>query len=133
MRIGIFSDMINKELTFLVPRAVAAAGVIYLITLPLYGFCVDVPLGIVLGTIVMLVNFILIGYSAERAVERPISSAKRYMMLFYGIRMAICAALFILAAKSKYINLPSAVIPLFFPKIIYTLDAAVKKRKEGKD
>ena len=78
MRIKGLSPMINKELSFLLPGALILDGIIYLITLPFYGFCMEIPLGLVLGTAVMTLNFILLGYSSERAVEkRSVGAAKR--------------------------------------------------------
>lgn len=134
MRIKGFSPMINKELSFLFPRALILDGIIYLITLPFYRLCIEIPLGLVLGTLVMTLNFILLGYSSEHAVEkRSAASAKRYMFLFYIIRFTIMGALFAVSVKTTYINVVTAAIPQLYPKICYTLDAAVKKRKEGKD
>lgn len=133
MRIKGLSDMVNKELSFILPRAVILDGVIFLITLPLYKLSSEIPLGLCLGTLVMLVNFTLLGFSSERAVERTISSAKRYMFMFYIIRFAIMGCLFAISVKSPYINIVAAAIPQLYPKVFYTLNAAVKARKEGKD
>jgi hypothetical protein len=134
MRIKGLSKMVNKELDFLLPRALILDGIIYLITLPFYGFGIEIPSGLMLGTLVMALNFILLGYSSERAVEkRSVSSAKRYMFLFYLIRFTIMGVLFAVSVKTPHINVVTAAIPQLYPKICYTLDAAVKKRKEGKD
>lgn len=133
MRIKGLSSMINKELSFLLPRAIVLDVIIFLITLPFYKLSAEIPLGLALGTLVMAVNFILLGFSSERAVERSISSAKRYMFLFYIIRFAIMGCLFAVSVMSPYINVVAAAIPQLYPKISYTLEAAVKARKEGKD
>lgn len=131
MQIKLFSDMINKELSFIMPRALILDGIIFIATLPIYKLGWEIPIGLLLGTFVMLLNFVILGLSSERAVERPMGSAKRYMFLSYLLRFGIMAVLFMCAIKCSYINLFAAIIPQFFPKVIYTLDAAFKNRKGG--
>lgn len=133
MRIKMLSPMINKELSFLLPRTLIFDGVVYLITLPFCGFCLDIPLGLLLGTFVMLLNFVLLGISSEHAVERQVGAAKRLMTLSYIGRFAIMGCLFAFCVITGYANVVTAAIPTMYPRWSYTLDAAVKKRKEGKD
>lgn len=133
MRIKMFSPMINKELSFLLPRTFIFDGVVYLITLPFCGFHLDILLGLLLGTFVMLLNFVLLGISSEHAVERQVGAAKRLMTLSYIGRFAIMGCLFAFCVITGYANVVTAAIPTMYPRWSYTLDAAVKKRKEGKD
>ena len=72
-------------------------------------------------------------YNEKQTEKRSVSSAKRYMFLFYLIRFTIMGILFAVSVKTPYINVVTAAIPQLYPKICYTFDAAVKKRKEGKD
>ncbi len=133
MRFRLFSPMVSKELAFLLPRALVLDGIIFLISLPFYKPCIEIPAGLALGTLVMTLNFIILGFSAERAVERSVSSAKRYMFASYLVRFTIMGVLFAVSVRSPYINVVTAAVPQLYPRICYTLDAAVKKRKEGKD
>ncbi|MBQ2823025.1 MAG: ATP synthase subunit I [Oscillospiraceae bacterium] len=133
MRVRLLSPMITKELKFLAPRALILDCIIFLILLPFYKLCAEIPLGLAAGTLVMLLNFIILGLSSERAVERTIASAKRYMFASYLIRLAITGCLFVLCIKTPYLNIVTAAIPQLYPKICYTLNAAVQARKEGKD
>ena len=125
---GIFSEMIRRELKFLLPRAVIFDCVIYLISLPVYKFCWEIPLGLLAGTAVMLLNFIILGLSAERAVERPLSWAKGIMFGSYMLRLLITGVLFVAGLKLPQMNLLAAAIPQLYPKLAYTLDAMVKKK-----
>ena len=75
--------MVNDELNMLFPRSLMIDLVIFLATLPLYGFGWEIPLGLTLGTAAMLLNITLLGYASERTVERPLKQAKRYMFSFY--------------------------------------------------
>lgn len=120
--------MVSDELRFIVPWALVIDGIVFLVTLPLYKLGIEIPLGLLFGTFIMIVNFTLLGYSAERAVERPMKSAKRYMFMFYIIRFAIMGCSLVFAFKISVINPYAAFIPLFYPKIIYTLSPILNKK-----
>ncbi|MDE6762621.1 MAG: ATP synthase subunit I, partial [Oscillospiraceae bacterium] len=124
----LFSEMICRELKFLLPRALVLDLAVYLISLPVYRLCIEVPLGLLAGTAVMLLNFIILGLSSERAVERPLTSAKRYMFGSYMIRLLITGLLFVAGIKCPSINLVAAAIPQLYPKLAYTVHAAVKRK-----
>ena len=125
---GIFSPMIRRELKFLLPRVAIFDCVIYLISLPVYKLCAEIPLGLLTGTAVMLLNFIILGLSAERAVERPLSWAKGVMFGSYMLRLLITGVLFVAGLKLPQIHLLAAAIPQLYPKLAYTLDAMFKKK-----
>lgn len=133
MRIKGLSPMVNKELSFLFPRTLVFDGIVYLITLPFLGLRADIPLGLLLGTIVELLNFVILGISAEHAVEKTVTGARALMGVSYVIRFAIMGCLFAFCVITGYANVVTAAIPTLYPRWSYTLDAAVKKRKEGKD
>ena len=124
----LFSEMICRELKLLLPRALVLDLAVYLISLPVYGLCAEVPLGLLAGTFVMLLNFIILGLSSERAVERPLASAKGYMFGSYMIRLLITGLLFFAGIKCTSLNLVAAAIPQLYPKLAYTADAALKKK-----
>lgn len=120
--------MITRELKFLLPRALVLDLAVYLISLPVYKLCSEVPLGLLAGTAVMLLNFIILGLSSERVVERPLASAKGYMFGSYMIRLLITGLLFYAGIKLPQIDLLAAAIPQLYPKLAYTLNAAIKKK-----
>lgn len=120
--------MICRELKFLLPRALVLDLAVYLISLPVYRLCAEVPLGLLAGTAVMTLNFIILGLSSERAVERPLASAKRYMFGSYMIRLFITGLLFFAGIKCPSVNLVAAAIPQLYPKFAYTVHAAVKRK-----
>lgn len=122
------SEMIRRELKFLIPRALILDGAVYIISLPVYGLCAKVPLGLLAGTAVMLLNFIILGLSSERAVERPLASAKRYMFASYMVRLLITGVLFYAGLTLPQIDLVAAALPQLYPKLAYTMSAAVKKK-----
>lgn len=128
---GFLSEMIRHELRFLVPRALVFDGIVYIISLPVYGLCAEVPLGLLAGTAVMLLNFIILGLSSERAVEKPLAMAKGYMFGSYMLRLLITGLLFVAGIKLPQIHLLAAAIPQLYPKLAYTVNAAKLKRKGG--
>lgn len=123
--------MVNKELNFLAPKALIIDLVIFAATLPLYGLGISIPLGLLTGTAAMLINITLLGYASERAVERPLKSAKRYMFSFYLIRMCIMGAAIVAGYRLPFINGVCVCLPLFFPKVIYTVNAVITEKKGG--
>lgn len=125
--------MITDELNFIALPVVILDAAVLLAAAPFFGFTLDGIFGLLLGNAAMLANFILLGFSSERAVEKTAVSAKRYMLLFYFIRFAIMGAAMALAFHSDRINGFYTVIPLLYPKMIYTLSAVFPSifRKKG--
>ena len=125
---GFLSEMIRRELKFLLPRTLVLDCMIYIISLPVYKLCAEIPLGLLAGTAVMLLNFIILGLSAERAVEYPVNLAKGIMFGSYMVRLLITGVLFYAGVKLPQLNLLAAAIPQLYPKLAYTLDAMVKRK-----
>lgn len=130
MKIKGLSNMINEQLTFLMPRALAADLIVFAAALPFYGLDYRLVTGLLLGTDAMTANFILLGYSAERAVERTAASAKRYMLRFYIIRFAIMGAAIAAGFILPCFDPVCTFLPLLWPKIMYTGSAAVQHFKK---
>ncbi len=128
MKTKLFSRMIIDELSLLIPWSLILDSIIFLATLPVYKLRIQIPLGLALGTLTMIINIIVLGLSCERAVERPAASAKRFMFGSYVLRMVVIGCLFVLAFRSECINPLAAVIPVFFPKIIYTASGFIKSK-----
>ena len=125
--------MITDELKFIALPVVILDAVLLAVCFPFFGFTLDGIFGLLLGNAAMLANFILLGFSSERAVEKTAVSAKRYMLLFYFIRFGIMGAAMALAFHSNALNGFYTVIPLLYPKMIYTLSAVFPNifRKKG--
>ncbi len=123
--------MINEQLGFLLPKSLLADLLVFVAALPFYGLDYRIATGLLLGTAAMTVNIILLGYSAERAVERPTAkAAKRYMFSFYIIRFAIMGAALVIGFNMPYFNSVCTFIPLLWPKVLYT-GSAIFKRKDN--
>ena len=131
MKIPFLSRMVNEQFNFIMPKALLADLLVFVAALPFYGLAPEVPLGLLLGTAAMTANFLLLGYSAERAVEKPTQkSAQRYMFSFYLIRLTVMGAALAVGFNCDGINPVAVFLPLLWPKTIYTADAAIKHFKD---
>ena len=83
--------------------------------------------GAAAGTVVSALNFALLAISAEKAVTMTEKSAKLTMNGSYGVRYI--ATFLILGALMffKAVNPVTAILPLFVPKIAYTVTALKEK------
>lgn len=130
MRFAFFSNMINEQLRFLLPKTFIADVLIFIAALPFYGLDLTVALGLLLGTAAMTANIILLGISSEQAVERPtVKAAKRCMFSFYIIRFVIMGAALALGFNSVHCNSVCTFIPLLYPKTFYTAGAIFERKK----
>ena len=133
MKIRIFSKMINEQLEFLLPKILLADLLIFIAALPFYGLNITIPAGLLLGTAASLANFIILGLSSERAVERGSSkAAKRYMFSFYLIRLAIMGAALAAGFNCAYSNPVCTFIPLLYPKLFYSGSAIFNRGKNSR-
>lgn len=133
MKIRIFSKMINEQLEFLLPKILLADLLIFIAALPFYGLNITIPAGLLLGTAASLANFIILGLSSERAVERDSAkAAKRYMFSFYLIRLAIMGAALAAGFNCAYFNPVCTFIPLLYPKLFYSGSAIFNRGKNSR-
>ena len=133
MKIRIFSKMINEQLEFLLPKILLADLLIFIAALPFYGLNITIPAGLLLGTAASLANFIILGLSSERAVERgSAKAAKRYMFSFYLIRLAIMGAALAAGFNCAYFNPVSTFIPLLYLKLFYSGSAIFNRGKNSR-
>lgn len=133
MKIRIFSKMINEQLEFLLPKILLADLLIFIAALPFYGLNITIPAGLLLGTAASLANFVILGLSSERAVERgSAKAAKRYMFSFYLLRLAIMGAALAAGFNCAYFNPVCTFIPLLYPKLFYSGSAIFNRGKNSR-
>lgn len=133
MKIRIFSKMINEQLEFLLPKILLADLLIFIAALPFYGLNITIPAGLLLGTAASIANFIILGLSSERAVERgSAKAAKRYMFSFYLIRLAIMGAALAAGFNCAYFDPVCTFIPLLYPKLFYSGSAIFNRGKNSR-
>ena len=112
-----------------------SVGVIILTAVMILVFAVigkfDMPVlwGALLGCGFTIFNFFLLSISVQNAVTKSEKGAQGAMGVSYMIRLALTAAMVILAIKMPVFNYVAAVIPLVFPRLIIMILNAGRKGK----
>ncbi len=123
-------EPIYKEMRSLKPYFLVISGVYLAVTI-IVAFVVKdytLPIGAVYGTVLAVLNFLILGKSAQKAVKkRDAKAANIYMSKTYAIRYLGLFLLLTLGAIAPFINLLTSLIPLFFPRICITLRALREK------
>lgn len=103
------------------------ASVVYFIN---DGFDYRLLTGIAAGTVASIGYYLLLGFSAEKALMRKNDKkARASANLFYGFRYVGLFSLFVILLIFKAVNLFTLIIPLFFPRIYYMLSLIKKTDK----
>ncbi|MBQ7991348.1 MAG: hypothetical protein IJ251_09915 [Oscillospiraceae bacterium] len=115
------SELAYEQLKFLLPRALAADGVLFLLCLLFRVVWYQALLGLILGTVTMTANMLLLSYSVRHCVDRGSEkAAKRYMFSFYLIRFTVMGASIAAGFLLPVFDPVCAYIPLLYPKIFYS-------------
>lgn len=119
------NDVTAAEMRSMLPWFLALNGVYFALLIVLFfafGFDYSLLIGGVWGNIVSVLNFWLLGKTAEKAVRRSnAKSAQSYMNTMYCIRYLGLFLLMTAAAVLSFVNIAAAAVPLFFPRIIITI------------
>lgn len=133
------SNMIKTELRSVIPFVIVFDVIVYLISFLFLGLNYSMLLGLLVGSALMLFNFIALGMSTERIVTRykitgNAKASKRAVYTNYILRLFIIGIVIYLTTidnVSFLFNIFGVFIPLFYPKLIYLLKS-FKSRKEVK-
>lgn len=118
------NDITGQEMCAMLPWFLSVNAVYFLLLLVLFfstGLDPALLLGGVWGNAVCVGNFWLMGKSAERAVRRSAKSAQSYMNTVYCLRYLGIFLAMTIAGIAPFLNLITAAVPLFFPKVILTI------------
>lgn len=131
------NDITVSEMRSLLPWFLTVNAMYFALLLVLFfagGFNYPLLLGGVWGNLVCVGNFFLMGRSAEKAVRRGTGkSAQTYMNTMYCLRYLGLFLAMTVAAFVPFIDLICAAVPLFFPKIIYTVKGLWENRARRSD
>lgn len=130
-------EIVYDEMRSLSPYYLTLSG-IYLVIVTIVccalGGDFSLPIGAVYGIVLGVLNFLLMGKSAQAAVTKQTSkSAQTYMNLMYCLRYLGLFALLTVAALVPFINLIASVIPLFFVRIAIMIRELIKERAKRSD
>ncbi len=117
---------IIQEMRSLLPYYLVTNAVYFAVLIVLFfafGFDYTLLVGGVYGNIVCVLNFFLLGKTAQIAVTKSAKAAQTYMNTMYCLRYLGIFAAMSAAALLPFINLLAAIIPLFFPRIAIMIRA----------
>ncbi len=126
------NQIIIQEMRSLLPYYMAINAVYFAVVLVLFfvtGYNYTLITGAVYGNIICVLNFYLLGKTAQKAIRMTPKAAQGYMNAMYCVRYLGLFAAMTVAALVPFIELLTAVIPLLFVKIAITIRAVREKNK----
>lgn len=120
---------VYQEMRSLAPYFLIISGIYMAVTVVLAFALRDytLPLGGLYGIMVCVLNFLLLGKSAQNAVRKTEKQANVYMSTMYCLRYLGLFAMLTLGALAPFINLITAVIPLFFTRAAILIRELLRK------
>lgn len=122
--------IVLQEMRSLLPYYLAVNAVYFAVLIVLFfalKFDYTLLTGGVYGNAVCVLNFWLLGVTAEIAVRKTPKAAQTYMNAMYCVRYLGLFAMMSAAALLPWLNLFTAIVPLLFPKLVITFRAIRKK------
>ena len=90
-------------------------------------------LGLIFGTIISVLNIILLAKSIEKSVTMPANKAQIYTTSTYLLRMFIVAIVLIASVKVPNLSLIGVVIGLISPKFVILLKPFITNKPNRKE
>ncbi len=125
------NDTVKKETLYIACWVLILSAAMEAVFLCLGKWGVDVLLGNILGAAAGILNFLLLGITVQKAVEKDEKDAKTFMSGSRGLRTFM---LFVIAAISAVLdttlgisNILATLISLLFPRIAIALSPLVRK------
>lgn len=122
---------VYQEMRSLAPYFLMISGIYMAVTI-VSAFALrdyTLPLGGLYGIIVAVLNFLMLGKSAQNAVRKTEKQANVYMSGMYCLRYLGLFAMLTIGALAPFINLITAVIPLFFTRIAIMIRELLRKEE----
>lgn len=90
-------------------------------------------LGLIFGTIISVLNIILLAKSIEKSVTMPANKAQIYTTSTYLLRMFIVAIVLIVSVKVPNLSLIGVVIGLISPKFVILIKPFITNKPNRKE
>lgn len=89
--------------------------------------------GVVFGTIIAILNIILLAKSIEKSVTMPVNKAQIYTTSTYLLRMLIVAVVLIVSVKASHLSVIGVVIGLISPKFVILVKPFIMNKLDRKE
>ena len=124
-------EPVYQEMRSLAPYFLIISGIYMAVTIVLAFALRDytLPLGGLYGMIAAVLNFLLLGKSAQNTVRKTEKQANVYMSGMYCLRYLGLFVMLTLGALAPFINLITSLIPLFFTKIAILIRELLRKEE----
>lgn len=123
-----FNFDFKKEMKFIFRWAFALDLIVYGISLIFLGINFSMVTGLLLGNIILFINLSHL-YKSILKITAYGGKSKNPMMSGYLIRSFIVCTGLAVSLKCGWINTIGTVLPVFYPKLIYTFYSIVKGGK----
>ncbi len=118
---------LSQEIKYLAKRMIILNVVAYFISL-IWGFNLAMLISFVVGLGFSFLNSYFLAVTIEHSVLKDAKKAKNKMLMSYIVRYIVLAILFCIFSSIDIYSLFGLTIPLFYPKIIYTIKFLRKER-----
>lgn len=124
---------VKKETLYIAAWTVILSVLIHSIFLVLKKWNMGVLYGNIIGIVLAVMNFFLMGRTVQNALEKEEKDAKNAMKASQMLRyLMIIVVVAVSAVFKNYINVTAVIIPLLFPRIAVQFRPMFDKNKEGK-
>ena len=127
------SQPIYDEMRSLSPYFLIMAGVYLAVLIVLFfamGYDYSLIIGGIYGCVISVLNFFLLGKTAQIGLKKNSKSAQTYMSAMYCARYMGMFVLLTLGALAPFINLIASAVPLFFPRIAIMIREFITSKKK---
>ncbi len=124
---------IYEEMRSLSPYFLITAGIYLSLLIVIFfavGFDYSLIIGGLYGCVIAVLNFLILGKTAQSSLRRNPKSAQTFMSTMYCVRYLGLFILLTLGALAPFINLIAAAVPLFFPRIAITVREIIASKKK---
>ena len=90
-------------------------------------------LGLMFGTIIAILNIILLAKSIEKSVTMPVNKAQIYTTSTYLLRMLIVAVVLVVSVKASHLSVIGVVIGLISPKFSILVKPFIMNKLDRKE
>lgn len=120
-----------KELKIILIRSAFLNIAVYLISVIFIGFTLSAAAGLMIGTSGMSLNLFLLNRSLYNIVRYGGNKNSKKMIAEYLIRMSIVSVLTVAAMLWSTVCMVMAVIPYFYPKLVYGEKTLLRKEEKA--
>jgi hypothetical protein len=113
------SDYIRNEIVNLIKITLVLSIILYIIFALTGRYGRPIFLGIITGSVVSIINFVVLSLSIEIGAGKPKRRAIFTLSCIYIIKFVLIGAVIAIYFSHDYINIIAFIIPLFFPSIIF--------------